>query len=60
LRIFGRIAISRYFINGRIKQVLLSSRDIDARQLSAEARQSWIHPRFIYTHGFGVGRIGGQ
>jgi len=23
-------------------------------QLSAEARQSWINPAFIYTHGFGV------
>jgi len=46
--------VDRYFINGRIKQVLLSPRDIDVRQLSAEARQSWINPRFIYTHGFGV------
>jgi uncharacterized membrane protein (UPF0182 family) len=47
--------VDRYFINGRIKQVLLSPRDIDVRQLSAEARQSWINLRFIYTYGFGVG-----
>src|SRR5260370_1596663 len=46
--------VDRYFINGRIKQVLLSPRDIDVSQLSAEARQSWINPGFIYTHGFGV------
>jgi uncharacterized membrane protein (UPF0182 family) len=46
--------VDRYFINGRIKQVLLSPRDIDVSQLSGEARQSWINPRFIYTHGFGV------
>ena len=46
--------VDRYFIDGRIKQVLLSPRDIDVSQLSAEARQSWINPGFIYTHGFGV------
>ncbi len=46
--------VDRYFINGRIKQVLLSPREIDVTQLSAEASESWINPRFIYTHGFGV------
>jgi len=46
--------VDRYFINDRIKQVLLSPREIDVNQLSAEASQSWINPRFIYTHGFGV------
>ena len=46
--------VDRYFINDRIKQVLLSPREIDVNQLSAEASQSWVNPRFIYTHGFGV------
>jgi uncharacterized membrane protein (UPF0182 family) len=46
--------VDRYFPSGRIKQVLLSPREIDVSQLSAEASQSWINPRFIYTHGFGV------
>ena len=46
--------VDRYFINGRIKQVLLSPREIDVSQLSAEASESWINPAFIYTHGFGV------
>lgn len=46
--------VDRYTINGRIKQVLLSPREIDVRQLPADARQSWINPHFIYTHGFGV------
>ena len=46
--------VDRYFINGHIKQVLLSPREIDVTQLSAEASESWINPRFIYTHGFGV------
>jgi uncharacterized membrane protein (UPF0182 family) len=46
--------VDRYSSNGRIKQVLLSPRELDVNQLSAEASQSWINPRFIYTHGFGV------
>jgi uncharacterized membrane protein (UPF0182 family) len=46
--------VDRYFINGGIKQVLTSGREIDVNQLSAEASQSWINPRFIYTHGFGA------
>jgi uncharacterized protein len=46
--------VDRYFIDGQIKQVLLSAREIDVTQLSAEASQSWINPRFIYTHGFGA------
>ena len=51
---FPNTDVDRYFINGRIKQVLASGREIDVSQLSAEASQSWINPRFIYTHGFGA------
>ncbi len=46
--------VDRYTIDGRIKQVLLSPREIDVRQLPAEARQSWVNPNLVYTHGFGV------
>jgi uncharacterized membrane protein (UPF0182 family) len=52
--IFPNTDVDRYFINGRIKQLLVSAREIDVSQLSAEASQSWINPRFIYTHGFGA------
>ncbi|MGA2711738.1 MAG: UPF0182 family protein [Bryobacteraceae bacterium] len=51
---FADTDVDRYFINGHIKQVLVSAREIDVGQLPAEARQSWINPRFIYTHGFGL------
>lgn len=51
---FPATDVDRYSPNGRIKQVLLSPREIDVTQLSAEASQSWINPRFIYTHGIGV------
>ena len=51
---FPHTDVDRYFINGHIKQVMLSPREIDVGQLPAEASASWINPRFIYTHGFGV------
>jgi uncharacterized membrane protein (UPF0182 family) len=51
---FPSTDVDRYFPNGRIKQVLLSPREIDVAQLSAEASQSWVNPHFIYTHGFGA------
>ena len=51
---FPSTDVDRYFPNGRIKQVLLSPREIDVAQLPAEASQSWINPHFIYTHGFGA------
>jgi uncharacterized membrane protein (UPF0182 family) len=51
---FPATDVDRYSTNGHIKQVLLSPRELDVNQLSAEASQSWINPRFIYTHGFGV------
>ena len=51
---FPETDVDRYLINGRIKQVLLSPRELDVTQLSAEASQSWINPHFIYTHGIGA------
>jgi len=51
---FPTTDVDRYFINGHIKEVLLSTREMDVSQLSAEASESWINPRFIYTHGFGA------
>ncbi len=52
--IFPDTDVDRYIVNGQIKQVLLSPREIDVSQLSAEASESWINPHFIYTHGFGA------
>jgi len=46
--------VDRYIIDGRIKQVLLSPRELDVRQLPADASQSWVNPNLVYTHGFGV------
>lgn len=51
---FADVDIDRYIIDGKIKQVLLSPRELDVTQLPAEARASWINEHFVYTHGYGV------
>ena len=56
LRLYYRFAdmdIDRYQIDGKVKQLLLSPREIDIDSLSAEAR-TWINRHWVYTHGYGV------
>ena len=45
--------IDRYTVDGELRQVLLAPRELDIRQLG-EARNRWINPHLIYTHGYGV------
>ncbi len=45
--------VDRYTIDGQLRQVLLSARELDIRQL-AEARNHWINPHLMYTHGYGL------
>ena len=45
--------VDRYQIDGQTRQVLISPRELDIRQLG-EARNRWINPHFIYTHGYGT------
>lgn len=51
---FPDVDVDRYFIDGKIKQVLLSPREIDINSLPPEARERWVNLHFIYTHGYGV------
>ena len=51
---FADVDIDRYIIDGKIKQVLLSPREIDVGQLPGEARQSWVSRNLIYSHGYGL------
>ncbi|KUO52203.1 MAG: hypothetical protein APF76_03965 [Desulfitibacter sp. BRH_c19] len=50
---FQDVDIDRYWIDGDYRQVMLSARELDQRQLQPQA-QTWINQRFRYTHGYGV------
>jgi len=45
--------VDRYDIDGRLRQVLVAPRELDIRQLG-DARNRWINPHLIYTHGYGL------
>jgi uncharacterized membrane protein (UPF0182 family) len=51
--VFRDSDVDRYIIDGRLRQVLLSPRELDVSQI-AEARARWPISRFFYTHGYGM------
>lgn len=51
---FHDIDIDRYTIDGKIKQVLLSPRELNIQRLGQDAQESWINTNLSYTHGYGV------
>ena len=52
--VFHDSDVDRYQIDGQLRQLLVTPREIDVAQLPADARARWINPHFIYTHGYGV------
>ena len=50
---FNDIDIDRYEMDGEVRQVMLSARELVPDQLSDDA-QTWVNQRLVYTHGFGV------
>ncbi len=51
--VYSEIDADRYELDGQMRQVLLTPREIDVAALG-EAGNSWINPSFIYTHGYGL------
>ena len=43
----------RYVVDGRLRQTLLSARELDPANLPADA-QNWVNQTLQYTHGYGV------
>ncbi len=43
--------VDRYNIDGQIRQVLVSPRELDIRQLGST---QWMNTRLMYTHGYGI------
>lgn len=52
--VFHDSDVDRYMIDGQLRQVLLSPRELDVNQLPGDAKSRWINPHFIYTHGYGM------
>jgi len=45
--------VDRYIINGRLREVMLSAREMNVDQLPEQSR-NWINQHVVYTHGYGV------
>ncbi|MSQ23242.1 MAG: UPF0182 family protein [Chloroflexi bacterium] len=50
---FIDVDVDRYTLAGRLRQVMISARELDPNRLPAEAR-SWVARQLQYTHGYGV------
>lgn len=45
--------VDRYTIDGELRQVMISPRELDMSQLGS-AGDNWVNPHLMYTHGYGV------
>jgi len=50
---FQDVDIDRYMINGSLRQVAISARELSPQKI-AQAAQTWVNQRLQYTHGYGV------
>jgi uncharacterized membrane protein (UPF0182 family) len=51
--VFNDTDVDRYLIDGKLRQVMLSPRELDINQLR-DAQSRWVNPHFIYTHSYGL------
>lgn len=49
---FKKIDLDRYVLDGRLRQVEISAREVDQSRLPPQA-QTWVNQKLIYTHGYG-------
>src|SRR5580765_6552790 len=50
---FPDIDIDRYVIDGKVRQVMIGTRELSIEKLPGSSR-NWINEKLIYTHGYGV------
>ncbi len=50
---FNDIDIDRYHLDGSYKQVMVSAREMNTRDLPENAR-TWVNEHLVYTHGYGL------
>jgi uncharacterized protein len=49
---FDDVDIDRYTLDGKLAQVMLSGREVDATKLPGA--ESWVNQKLSYTHGYGI------
>ncbi|RKY83104.1 UPF0182 family protein, partial [candidate division KSB1 bacterium] len=50
---FSTVSVDRYTVDGKLRQVMLSPRELATELLPAQA-QTWVNLKLKYTHGYGV------
>ncbi|MBN2331268.1 MAG: UPF0182 family protein [Candidatus Aenigmarchaeota archaeon] len=50
---FNDVDVDRYRLDGMYKQVLVSAREMNTRDLPGQA-QTWVNEHLVYTHGYGA------
>ncbi len=50
---FVDVDVDRYAIDGTLKQVLISVRELDTTRLAEQAK-TWVNQHLVYTHGYGA------
>jgi uncharacterized membrane protein (UPF0182 family) len=50
---FKDVDVDRYMINGELRQVMLSARELNFDNFPAQGR-SWVNEHFQFTHGYGL------
>jgi uncharacterized membrane protein (UPF0182 family) len=50
---FNDIGVDRYIVDGTLRQMMISAREMVQAQLPAAAR-TWVNNTLVYTHGYGV------
>lgn len=50
---FRDVDVDRYTVDGAVRQVMLSARELETANLPAQAR-SWMNQHLQYTHGYGL------
>ncbi len=50
---FFDVDVDRYTVDGQLRQVLVSAREMNSNNLAQQA-QTWINRHLVYTHGYGL------
>jgi len=50
---FLDVDVDRYEVEGKLRQLMISPRELDQNQLDSKAK-TWVNEKFVYTHGYGT------